>query len=134
MIAVVIIAFLVGAVLLASASATEVTQMGKLPPSAIRDLAAGAGFAGPDLDVAVAVAQAESAGDPAAVGDRALGGSVGLWQIYRVAHPEFALEDLTDPAVNAAAAYAVYAAADSTFTPWSTYKNGAYKKFLPGAV
>ena len=55
----------------------------------------------------MAVALAESSGNPAAVGDMnipnvaAAGGSVGLWQINKAAHPEFAGQDLTDPQINA---------------------------------
>lgn len=56
-------------------------------------------------------------------------GSVGLWQIYRAAHPEFDEVDLTDPSLNAMAAFAIYEKAGG-FSPWSTFKSGAYQNFL----
>jgi hypothetical protein len=95
-------------------------------------VAQNAGFSGPDLQTAVAIALAESGGDPNAYNpERAAGavqghGSFGLWQIYLTAHPEFSGQNLFDPNINAAAAYSVYAAAGNSFRPWSTFKNGAY--------
>lgn len=95
-------------------------------------LAQNAGFQGDDLITAVAVALAESGGDPSAYNpERAAGaaqgkGSFGLWQIYISAHPEFAGSNLFDPQTNAAAAFAVYSAAGNSFRPWSTFKNNAY--------
>lgn len=96
-------------------------------------LASQAGFSGADLATAVAVALAESSGNPDAYNpERAAGaaeghGSFGLWQIYLTAHPEFAGQNLFDPQTNAAAAYAVYAAAGDSFRPWSTFISGAYQ-------
>jgi Lysozyme like domain len=95
-------------------------------------LASQAGFSGADLATAVAVALAESSGNPDAYNpERAAGaaeghGSFGLWQIYLTAHPEFAGQNLFDPQTNAAAAYAVYAAAGNSFRPWSTFVSGTY--------
>ena len=95
-------------------------------------LSSDAGFSGDDLVTAVAVALAESGGNPQAYNpERAAGapsgkGSFGLWQIYLQAHPEFAGQNLLDPGVNSAAAYAIYSAAGNSFTPWSTYKAGSY--------
>lgn len=110
----------------------------------IAEHAANAGFRNPDLSIAVAIALAESGGDPAAYDpegaffqehatDPALSkdrGSVGLWQIFRWEHPEFQLWNLNDPAVNAVAAWFVYCRAHKQFTPWSTWHSEAYKKFL----
>jgi Lysozyme like domain len=105
---------------------------GNLSTSDIMGYAAAAGFSGSDLNVAVAVALAESSGNPAAVGDTNIpGGSVGLWQINLKAHPEFAGQDLTDPQTNADAAFAVYSAAGNSFAPWSTFKSGAYLAYMP---
>jgi len=95
-------------------------------------LASQAGFSGADLATAVAVALAESSGNPEAYNpERAAGapegqGSFGLWQIYLHAHPEFAGQNLFDPQTNAVAAYAVYSAAGNSFHPWSTFVSGAY--------
>lgn len=97
-------------------------------------LAQNAGF-GSDSGVATAIALAESSGrvsaynpetqDCTPVGE----GSVGLWQIDRKYHAEFACMDLNDPQINANAAYRVYSDAGG-FRPWSTFKNGRYQEFL----
>ena len=95
-------------------------------------LASGAGFQGDDLVTAVAVALAESGGNPQAYNpEKRAGaaqgyGSFGLWQIYRSAHPEFEGQNLFDPQTNAAAAFSVYRGAGNSFHPWSTFKSGAY--------
>jgi lysozyme-like protein len=105
---------------------------GKLTAAQIASYASSAGFSGPDLQVAVAVALAESSGNPGAVGDLTItpGGSVGLWQINLKYHPEFAGQDLTDPQTNANAAYSIYQAAGNSFSPWSTYNSGAYSAYI----
>lgn len=99
--------------------------------------AANAGFSGDALQTAVAIALAESGGDPKAHGDLSLpgSGSYGLWQIYAKAHPEFGPDftALYDPQTNANAAFQVYATAGASFYPWSTYKNDAYLAFLDRA-
>jgi len=108
----------------------------KLQIPQIIALAQLAGFSGDDLPTAVAVALAESSGNPQAYNpERAAGapegqGSFGLWQIYLHAHPEFRGQNLFDPQTNAAAAYAIYAAAGHSFRPWSTFTAGAYLAHL----
>ena len=98
-----------------------------------------AGFTGTDLLTAVAIALAESGGDPEAYNPETTAGapdkmgSYGLWQIYLNAHPEFQGLNLFDPQTNANAAYSVYRAAGNSFRPWSTYKNGAYTAHLDEA-
>lgn len=99
----------------------------------VRALAASVGF--PDPDVAAAIAYAESGGFPHVIGD--CGSSFGLWQIHLVAHPDLGVTatDLTDPTVNARAAFSIFTARGKKFTDWSTYNDGSYKKYLPqGAV
>jgi len=114
-------------------------DMGRLNASQITAVASQAGFQGDDLVTAVAVALAESGGNPSVVGDMnipavaAAGGSVGLWQINRHAHPEFSDWDLKNPSLNAAAAFSVYQNAGMSFTPWSTFTNGAYEAHLSAA-
>jgi len=98
-------------------------------------VARNAGFSGQDLVIAVAIALAESGGDPLAHGDLSIGsgrGSFGLWQIYADAHPEFGpdFESLYDPQRNANAAYSVYRNAGYSFTPWTTFKNNTYASYL----
>ena len=107
-------------------------------------LAQNAGFSGPDLATAVAVALAESQPpgnsdsynpEPGAKGGTPPNmGSYGLWQIYLNAHPEFTSVNLFDPAQNAQAAYQVYTKAGQSFRPWTTYTSGKYLAQLPAVV
>jgi hypothetical protein len=110
--------------------------MGLLSIPDIVRVAVNAGFSGADLVTAVAVALAESRGNPQAKGDidipQAGSASYGLWQINSYWHPEYGPDFTTlyDPQTNANAAYAIYAAAGNRFTPWSTYKTGVYSSFV----
>jgi len=103
--------------------------------SQIQAVAANAGFTGPDLATAVAIALAESNGNElsynpeTAAGTPAGQGSYGLWQIYLKLHPEFAGENLYDPQTNANAAFAIWDAAGG-FHPWSTYNSGKFQAYL----
>lgn len=94
----------------------------KLSASDIVNFASAAGFQGQDLITAVAIALAESGGDPQAVGDQ--GTSYGLWQIHYTVHPELLNgadpSTLFDPQTNANAAYALYSRRGG-FGDWSTY-------------
>jgi hypothetical protein len=101
-----------------------------LTSSEIQTYAANAGFTGDDLNIAVAIALAESSGNPTVIGDLTLGTSVGLWQINLRWHPEYTETMLLAPQINANAAYSVYKAAGNSFSPWSTYKTGAYLAHL----
>lgn len=113
---------------------------GNLSAAQIAQLAAAAGFSGNDIATATAVALAESGGNPAAynpenAADAPEGlGSYGLWQIYLNDHPEYIDSNLFDPPTNAAAAFAVYQEAGNSFSPWSTFKSGAYAKYLSTAI
>ncbi len=106
----------------------------------IATVAQNAGFTGDDLVMAVAIALAESGGNAHAYNpETAAGaptgkGSFGLWQIYLHAHPEYEGVDLYDPQANANAAFAIYANAGHAFSPWSTFKNGAYTAQLTRAA
>lgn len=101
-------------------------------------LAANAGFTGDDLATAVAIAMAESGGNPDAYNAETAAntpqgqGSYGLWQIYLKAHPEFAGENLYDPQTNADAAFSIYSNAGG-FSPWATYTGGEYLAELGAA-
>jgi Lysozyme like domain len=99
--------------------------------SQIAQYAANAGFSGKDLAISVAVAMAESSGNTDAHGDG--GWSIGLWQIYRKAHPQYSEAFLLDPQNNARAAKEVHASAGNRWTPWTTYKTGAYLLYMPTA-
>lgn len=105
--------------------------MAGLTAAQIRQYAAGAGFTGPALDTATAIALAESGGNPGAIGDQ--GTSYGLWQIHLPAHPGVSVGQATDPASAAKLAYSI-SSGGSNFGPWSTYTNGAYKAQLSGVT
>jgi len=109
---------------------------GNYTAAAIAQLAAWAGFTGAALIIATAIALAESSGNPNAHGDIGIGqGSFGLWQINAYYHPEYGPDftKLYDPETNANAAYAIYLAAGSSFSPWSTFKNRAYMTYYSAA-
>ncbi|TDV54997.1 transglycosylase SLT domain-containing protein [Actinophytocola oryzae] len=107
--------------------------------------AANAGWSGNDLETAVAVALAESGGDPDLLGDVRLqtdtwGPSVGLWQIRSInaghgnqfdqQHRNEAANH--DPATNAANAHAIYEQAGG-WRPWTVHRTGAYQQYLDRA-
>lgn len=95
-------------------------------------------------DTAAAIAQAESGGNPSAILNTAypnLPGyrppssgalreySVGLWQVNMLAHPQYSVSSLLTPVGNANAAVAI-ASGGASFSAWSTYTSGAYKRYL----
>jgi hypothetical protein len=93
-----------------------------LAPSQIAQYAYNAGFRGPDLVKAIAIALKESiGGNPTAVNPNDPGTSVGLWQINLGAHPQYIGTNYFDPQTNANDAFAVYQAAGNSFRPWSTF-------------
>jgi hypothetical protein len=98
----------------------------------IADYARQAGFPESTINIAVAIALAESGGRADARCNSCAGvaeDSRGLWQINIRAHPEYSGVDLTDPLANAKAALSI-SKGGKTFTPWSTFTSGAYRKFL----
>lgn len=121
---------------------TAVPNATILTPAQIAYYAQTAGFDGDDLNIAVAIALAESSGNPnvynpetaAAPGGTPPGqGSYGLWQIYLKAHPEFAADNLYDPQTNANDAYEIYSKAGG-FHDWVTYNSGAYQAYMGAAA
>lgn len=110
---------------------------GNLSAAQIAQYAQNAGFQGNDLATAVAIALAESGGNPQAYNPETAAnapqnkGSYGLWQIYLNAHPEFAGFNLYDAQTNANAAYEIYS--QSGFGAWSTFNGGQYQAFLGDA-
>jgi len=77
-------------------------------------------------DIAAAVAQAESGGNPGA-SNKNSDGSIdrGLWQINSV-HGSLSV---FDPAANARAAIKI-SSNGTNWSPWVTYNTGAYRKYL----
>ncbi|HEV7648962.1 MAG TPA: transglycosylase SLT domain-containing protein [Actinophytocola sp.] len=115
--------------------------MSKLSPEQIAQAAHDAGFRGHDLTTAVAVALAESGGDPHAHNPVPPDNSYGLWQINMIGalgpdrRHDFHLDankELFDPETNAKAAFAISGKGDS-FQPWTTFTSGAYKSHLDEA-
>lgn len=113
--------------------------MSALTRTQLATLARNAGFTGKDVDVAVAVALAESSGNPAKHNGKGEDDSYGLWQINMLGsmgpdrRKRFGLKsnaDLFDPATNARVAYGIWK--DSKWQPWTTYTRGTYKEFLSG--
>jgi hypothetical protein len=103
----------------------------------VEGYAKSAGFSGKDLDIAVAVAKAESGWNPKAHNAVPPDDSYGLWQINMLGslgpdrRKRFGLKansDLFDPATNAKAAHAVFVG--SGWKAWTTYTRGTYKKYL----
>jgi hypothetical protein len=98
--------------------------MGNLSPAQIAMYANNAGFSGQDLINAVAIALAESKGNPNAHGDIDLPkpgySSYGLWQINSYYWPQFGPDFtvLFDPQTNANAAFSVYTI--QGFNAWIT--------------
>jgi hypothetical protein len=91
---------------------------------------------GEDADIAIAIAKAESALNPDAVGDRHLmykkhgvywGDSIGVFQI-RTFPDRPSREELFDAWFNVNYAYELYI--DYGWKPWSAYKNQSYKQFM----
>jgi hypothetical protein len=96
----------------------------------IGGFAKGAGFSGKGLTIAIAVALAESGGNPNATGPV---GEKGLWQVYPRAHPDWDRGgNLYDPAYNARAAYSI-SGQGINWHPWTTYNIGSYLLFMPTA-
>ena len=103
-----------------------------------------AGIPEKDIPMMVAIALAESKGNPKARGDlkrmnAKWNESVGLWQIRSLKDPENpnynetdklrVTEKLFDPVYNAKVAYAI-SKQGTDWTDWTTYTNNAYKGYL----
>jgi hypothetical protein len=122
-----------------SRSARSAGICAKLGPEQIRDLAYRAGWRGKDVNIAVAIAMAESSGKTCAVGDTALqtsvwGPSIGLFQIRSLKQQsgtgkvrDQQVND--DPETNVRHAYAIWRESGG-WRPWSTWLHGTYKHRL----
>jgi len=87
-----------------------------------------AGFSGQDLVIAIAVALAESSGNPSATHSNSNGSvDYGLWQINSV-HASLVAGNWADPTSNAKMAYSVWQG--SGWSAWTTYTSGAYLKYM----
>lgn len=91
-------------------------------------LARQAGFSGPGLITAVAVALAESSLDPLNISHNPGSIDRGLWQINSKYHSEVPDVCAFDPLCNAKAAYQI-SKGGTDWSQWTTFKTGAYKQF-----
>jgi hypothetical protein len=94
-------------------------------------LARQAGFSGPDLVIAVAVAMGESGLRTDARLATSREDSRGLWQINTKAHPWADPQRLYDPAYNAWAARQVWTRAGGSWKPWTVFTSGRYRARVP---
>lgn len=108
-----------------------------LTPAQIAKYARDAGVTNPAaLALAVAVALAESGGNPRAThlnSDRHRSTDYGLWQINGFWHPQYDKARLLEPAYNAQAMAAI-SKNGKDWTPWATVDNGRYKQFSAQAA
>jgi hypothetical protein len=118
--------------------------MAKYTRDQIIELLRAAGIPEADIPTMVGIALAESNGNTNAQGDQKLandkwGNSVGLFQIRSLRDPSKykgvdSLRDaakLEDPVFNAKAAWAI-SKQGKDFTPWTTFNEGTYQKYMDG--
>jgi hypothetical protein len=100
-------------------------------------VAAQSGWRGNDLDIAIAVALAESGGDTQSHNDKPPDDSYGLWQINMLGSmgtdrlKQFGLSaktDLFDPKTNGRVAHSIQSS--SGWGQWTTYTRGDYQEFM----
>lgn len=114
-----------------------------MPANKLLDLLYQAGFRGSGLNMAYAIAMAESSGNAKAHNGNSGTGdnSYGLFQINMLGsmgparRKQFGLssnDDLFDPLTNAKVAFKMSNGGKS-WGPWSTYSSGAYKQYLGGS-
>jgi hypothetical protein len=101
-----------------------------LTPGQIAGYARQAGFTGPALVTATAVALAESGGRTDATNVNRNGSTDrGLWQLNDGAHPWVSSINWQDPAANARGAKRIYDEAGGSFRPWVAFTSGSSAKF-----
>lgn len=104
---------------------------GELGAQAVADHAYRAGFRGEDIEIAVAVARAESGWNAKATN---LNGNssvdYGLMQINSIHAAILAAGNWSDPGDNMIMAFKVWTDAGRSWNPWVTYWSGSYEKFL----
>lgn len=114
--------------------------MPKLSQGQIAAYAQSAGLSAKDAKIAAAIAMAESGGNTRAHNPVPPDNSYGLWQINMLGSlgPDrrkklgiSSNSQLLDPAVNARA-MAMISSGGTNWQPWSTFTNGAYKKYMDG--
>lgn len=120
--------------------------MAKYTKEEIKDILIQAGIPAKDHPLMIAIAMAESSGNPSAIGDKDLvnnkwGESIGLFQIRSLRNPsEYSgadtlrdREKLFDPIYNAKAAYEI-SRQGKNWSAWTTYTSGAYEKYMSEGI
>lgn len=115
---------LVCCILAATTSALSMKQ--------VADKWKGVGGSTSKCSVAVAVAWAESRGDPRARGQNSDSYDRGLWQINSKWHPDVSDSCAYDAKCNAAQAKRI-SSNGNNWRPWATYNHGRHKQFLSAA-
>jgi hypothetical protein len=104
---------------------------GRLDAAKVADLAARAGFRGRDVQIAVAVARAESDWNPSARNGNTNGSTdFGLMQINSIHASILAGGSWSNPQDNMVMAFKVFQGSGGRWTPWVTFNTGAFAKFL----
>jgi len=104
---------------------------GALSAEQVAKYAYAAGFRGQDINIAVAVARAESGWRPTATLLNTNGSTDhGLFQINSIHAAILAEGNWADPADNAKMAFKVWTQAGGKWSPWVTYWRGTYKQYL----
>lgn len=109
--------------------------MTKLSQAQIAGLAQQAGLIGQSVQIASAIAMAESGGDTNAVNPGHAGDpeySVGLWQVNIRSHP-YTEAQMKDPVQNAAA-MAKISSNGTNWNAWGAYTNRSYTAFMQSSV
>lgn len=106
--------------------------MAKITDAQIASAAVSAGFPREEIPTAVAVALAESGGNPLAVNANEPDGSVsrGLWQINSVHSALLQSNDWRDPAGNAKMAFIIWQRAGGKWSPWGAFNNQSFRLYL----
>jgi hypothetical protein len=114
-----------------------VTASGTISDSDVKALMKGAGFPESEFNTGVSIAHAESGCKPR-TNNKGLNsdGSIdfGLFQINSIHSDLLNGHDPYDPTQNVAMAYAIWRDAGGRWTPWSTFNNNAYQKFMAEAA
>lgn len=112
-----------------------IASKGALTPAQIAQAVVSAGFPANEVETAVAVAMAESSGVPTAT-NRNTNGSTdyGLFQINSIHSGILARGTWSSPVDNAVMALKVWRDAGGSWSPWVTYKTGAYRKYMGTSV
>ncbi len=102
----------------------------------IAQLMINAGFPPSAVPTGIGIAHAESGANPSAVNNYNTNGTkdYGLFQINSVHSSLLQKYNWQNAQQNADMAYQVYHAAGNSWTPWSTYNSGSYRKFVDNTV